>query len=61
MDVIRKLLASLAGVTEKRSRFGGGDAFFRGGREFAHFHSATECRDNATGRNHARRNGAGMT
>ena len=40
--MIRRLLLLLSGVTEKASRFGPGSGFFRGRREFAHFHSATE-------------------
>jgi len=39
---LREHLLAFSGVAERPSRFGSGSAFFRGAREFAHFHSATQ-------------------
>src|SRR5205807_728741 len=37
-DEMTERVLALPGVELRRSRFGGGDAFFVGAREFAHFH-----------------------
>jgi hypothetical protein len=46
MSSLRKELQARAGdltdVTIKKSRFGGATAFFRGKKEFAHFHAGNE-------------------
>ena len=39
-EQLRARILALAGVREARSRLGGNQAFYRGKREFAHFHGA---------------------